>query len=402
MLLVAAVIPFAGVTQSAATDAVNRTPSFSKVMTATDNKASSWVGVNGSTECYKYEAKDKATSHGSIQSDTSVWKMGTAPAGKTFSLLVLKSSTVNDVWNNPLPGAKYGTASGKDISHVIVCKKRATTTPPTTKPPTTTPPTTTLPETTPPEETTVPETTVPETTTPETTEPETTAPETTTPPVTDGSGDVNLVSPVCDGNVPYLTYEVTGAPQGATISIRWINPEGDDVVYSGQPQSGKVLWPGAVVSPEGDPLDWPGWRFESGKWIQGDEFDWTRPTVQVVFEIEGVDADSAAARNADVSVSVVGQGVAKLSKVSAAVSPVNQAITVAYPPASPECAADPSVSDVPEAGDTTEVLGTKNSNLPKTGGSFATQIALSLGLLALGGLLVALPKRFAGTAAREH
>jgi hypothetical protein len=36
------------------------------------------------------------------------------------SALILKSALVNDVWVDPSDGL-YGTASAKDISHVIVC-----------------------------------------------------------------------------------------------------------------------------------------------------------------------------------------------------------------------------------------------------------------------------------------
>jgi hypothetical protein len=44
-----------------------------------------------------------------------VWALD-APA----SALVLKSARTNDVWVDPAPGM-YGTATRKDISHVIVC-----------------------------------------------------------------------------------------------------------------------------------------------------------------------------------------------------------------------------------------------------------------------------------------
>ena len=45
----------------------------------------------------------------------SVWRLD-EPA----NALILKSGTDNDVWVDPM-GGLYGTASAKDISHVIVC-----------------------------------------------------------------------------------------------------------------------------------------------------------------------------------------------------------------------------------------------------------------------------------------
>jgi hypothetical protein len=114
--------------------------------------------------------------------------------------------------------------------------------------------------------------------------------------------------------VPKLTYQVavTGT-DSTTVTITWINPNGDDVVMTGLPLSGTVLWPGAVEL-NGEPVDWPGWSFVDGsdpdsvadQWVEGDEFDWVRPTVTI--------------------------------RIS--VNPEAE-MTVAYPPSSPDCATDP-------------------------------------------------------------
>ena len=65
-----------------------------------------------------------------------------------------------------------------------------------------------------------------------------------------------IFQPVCDGNVPYLQYSVvaTGTTSN-TVTITWINPTGDDVVYADLPLSGRVLWPGAKVDANGNPLE---------------------------------------------------------------------------------------------------------------------------------------------------
>jgi len=52
--------------------------------------------------------------------------------------------------------------------------------------------------------------------------------------------------------------------------------------------------------------------------------------------------------------------------------------------------------------DSTAVLGTKNGQLPRTGGNFGAQLLFSLGLLGLGGLLIAAAKRSPGSSARQH
>ena len=113
--------------------------------------------------------------------------------------------------------------------------------------------------------------------------------------------------PVCDGNVPYLEYEVeaTGT-DSTTVTITWINPDGDDIVYADLPFAGRVLWPGAVV--DGDTaVDWPGWTLlPDGTWVAGDEFDWVRPSAEVMFEVNP-----------------------------------SATTTVAYPPSTPTCDANP-------------------------------------------------------------
>ncbi len=119
--------------------------------------------------------------------------------------------------------------------------------------------------------------------------------------------NVGVLSPICDNDVPKLRYDitVTGTPN-TTVTITWINPDGADVVYADQPLSGTVNWPGAV-SANGRGVDWPGWRqLSDGTWVQGDEFDWVRPSVQVLFQVNP-----------------------------------EATVTVAYPPSSPSCLTSP-------------------------------------------------------------
>ena len=130
--------------------------------------------------------------------------------------------------------------------------------------------------------------------------------------------DITILSPVCDGDVPYLSYDVdvTGTPN-ATVTVTFLHPTdpSQNVVYADLPLSNihvagdastGVLWPGAVVDAAGNPVDWPGWSLVDGVWVEGDEFDWVRPSVAVLFEVNP-----------------------------------SQQILVDYPPASPVCNANP-------------------------------------------------------------
>jgi hypothetical protein len=85
-----------------------------------------------------------------------------------------------------------------------------------------------------------------------------------------------------------MTYSVIPSAPTSDLLITFTNPDGSDVVMSGLPTEGSVLWPGMVVDAGGNAADWPGWTREpDGTWVAGDEFDWARPTVDVAFELAG-------------------------------------------------------------------------------------------------------------------
>lgn len=92
-------------------------------------------------------------------------------------------------------------------------------------------------------------------------------------------------SAACDVGVPYLTYATVVEGSSATdLDITWVNPAGDDVVLTGQPLSGRLLWPGVELGPDGRPTDYPGWvRNADGTWTEGDSMSWVADTVQVSF-----------------------------------------------------------------------------------------------------------------------
>ncbi|WP_315095697.1 peptidase [uncultured Cellulomonas sp.] len=158
--------------------------------------------------------------------------------------------------------------------------------------------------------------------------------------------NIQILSPVCDNEVPKLRYKVVavGTPN-TKVTITWVNPGGDDVVYADLPLEGTVNWPGAVEGPDGKGIDWPGWRQLADKsWVEGDEFDWVRPSVNVLFQV-----------NPELTV------------------------PVAYPPSSPNCHTDPPGED--------EVLAVGNPKaavLSATGSDSGPLLAAAAGLVVVG------------------
>lgn len=92
--------------------------------------------------------------------------------------------------------------------------------------------------------------------------------------------------PSCDQyGVPAIRYDATLTGGTApSLDITWVNPTGPDVVVTDQPLSGTAVWPGTVIGADGKAKDWPGWtKTSTGAWVKGDAYDWTRPSVEVVF-----------------------------------------------------------------------------------------------------------------------
>ncbi|MEQ6117880.1 cadherin-like domain-containing protein, partial [Reichenbachiella sp. MALMAid0571] len=86
----------------------------------------------------------------------------------------------------------------------------------------------------------------------------------------------------------------------------------------------QLLWPGAEVDGEGNPIAWPGWDFVDGVWIQIN--DGLRPEMELVISVNP-----------------------------------ETMVTVSYPPATPTCSANP--KNPPVAVDDTE---TTDEEVPVT------------------------------------
>gem|GEM_PF-6087478 len=167
-------------------------------------------------------------------------------------------------------------------------------------------------------------------------------------------------SSLCVGDVPYLEWEGAHGSDSegaddATVTVTFLNPSGADHVLSGQPLSGRILWPGAAADSEGKGTDWPGWEYVDGTWVEGDEWDWVVPTADIEFKA---------------SPSVV--------------------LTVAYPLPSAVCAGPP---DAPPAGPEADEDDGLPDLLGLTGNQTAGLLAGVAGLIAAGTVLVAIRRR---------
>jgi LPXTG-motif cell wall-anchored protein len=88
----------------------------------------------------------------------------------------------------------------------------------------------------------------------------------TYPPTTDPATiDVAAFSPVCQGDIPYIRYNIEVSGTNAnTATLTFIDNTGAEIqTYSGMPLSGSVIYPGASSNPQ----DWPGWKLAAnGNW----------------------------------------------------------------------------------------------------------------------------------------
>lgn len=172
-----------------------------------------------------------------------------------------------------------------------------------------------------------------------------------------------LVS-ACEADAAYLDYaiEVEGT-ENDTVTVTWIDPDGEDVVQTGLPLSGRLLWPGMVVGEDGRGADWPGWRFDDGEWVQGDEYDWVRPSVDVRFEVNP-----------------------------------NVLVTTVYPPSAPGCATNPPGHDDPivvdqSASGSGPSAAAQGRSLAETGATVGLYAAAAAGLAGIGAVVVLVSRR---------
>ncbi|MET0975193.1 MAG: cell wall protein [Leifsonia sp.] len=171
------------------------------------------------------------------------------------------------------------------------------------------------------------------------------------PPPTTLSLAGSAVTGVCNGDVPYIVYDINLVDPGniATSHTAYLTLSGSGQstkillgeIVNGK-LSGSVLWPGASVGPDGEPTGWPGWMQVGGTWVQTTgNFGWTR-------------------------------------SISSALITVNPEVVVAlsYPPASPSCVTSPPNTTTASSG---------SSGLASTG---VSQLLVPIGFAAFGAILL--------------
>ena len=181
------------------------------------------------------------------------------------------------------------------------------------------------------------------------------------------------VTPVCEADAPYLAYDIQTNAPSETATITFTGDGGSESVTTGV-GTGEVLWPGAVVGPDGTGIDWPGWDQDAdSNWFENpdDPYAWARPDVEI----------------------------------TVTVNPSTEPVTVVYPPGTPTCstapppkepppadppADDPPVNEPPPSGPPAASL----PPLAQTGaGDPAGPVGLAAALALLGTLLVVSTRR---------
>lgn len=169
----------------------------------------------------------------------------------------------------------------------------------------------------------------------------------------------------CLRDAPYIDYSVFLADPDSQVPETAVTLTLTDGVQSTDPiplgdlvdgrLSGRLLWPGAVVGPEGSGVGWPGYELIDGEWVRTDgNFAWTRGDVTAVFEVNPTIA-----------------------------------VPISYPQATPECL---TAAGTPTTGTTAGASGTTAGSsgpraaagdLAATGGTTAALLPLGLGAGAL-------------------
>jgi uncharacterized repeat protein (TIGR01451 family) len=99
---------------------------------------------------------------------------------------------------------------------------------------------------------------------------------------------ISAIVPQCISDAPYIFYsiEALGFTPVTTPTIKLFDKNGNLVATYDVPTfSGRVLYPGAQVDAEGNPIDWPGWKFENGLWSIDESDAFLRDGLHVVVEV---------------------------------------------------------------------------------------------------------------------
>lgn len=98
---------------------------------------------------------------------------------------------------------------------------------------------------------------------------------------------ITALTPVCQADVPYIEYDATVDGVEFTTATLTFRDRNDVVVETRTVDSlrGRTLFPGAEVDADGNGVDWPGWRFENGFWVEDPSDAILREGLTVTIEV---------------------------------------------------------------------------------------------------------------------
>ena len=125
----------------------------------------------------------------------------------------------------------------------------------------------------------------------ETTTTTTTPGATTTTLATDDGLSITALTPICVRDVPFVLVTFGDQPQfdGRTATVTFIDLRGNVVAthtatYRAN-TSVMFVYPGASVDADGNPTDWPGWRWDGDEWVPDPTDDYLRDGLTVRVEV---------------------------------------------------------------------------------------------------------------------
>lgn len=102
---------------------------------------------------------------------------------------------------------------------------------------------------------------------------------------------IDAVRPVCVADAPYVQYAVLpiGFTFDGTATLTFTSPSspGFSETVNVTSLRGQVLYPGASVDANGNPTDWPGWRFDEEEqlWVEDPSDAFLRTDLYVTIEV---------------------------------------------------------------------------------------------------------------------
>lgn len=127
----------------------------------------------------------------------------------------------------------------------------------------------------------------------------TTTTTTTTPPSTDApTVRIAAVTPVCHKAAPYIEVTLGGDADfnGRAATISFVDVHGTTVathaITFNVGDTVRFIYPGATVDADGNPTDWPGWKYSNGQWVPDSTDAYLRQGLTVVLTVNPTDTAS--------------------------------------------------------------------------------------------------------------